>query len=337
MTASRSNASDPPAALSERLLEELLNELRTDRERLRVEHRELVKERRSERRWKILFQLLLFGGPLLLGMVYLLFFTSAMGFQWGPFGNVVGVIRIDGAITPGGPASAKRIVPAIEKAFTHPNVRAIVISIDSPGGAAAEAERIFRAIESLRKKHDKPVVAVINNIGASAAYMIAMHTDRIYATRYSLVGSIGAMLDGWDVHKALEHLDITQRVYASGRFKSMLSPFLPMSPEADDKARQLVNQGGAAFLADLRATRGPLLRPNIAYDSGEVWVGEEAKSIGLIDEIATLDDVIANTWGIKPYEFGPSAEGFGPWSSTFQGFAQALADALVARLSPALY
>lgn len=326
-----------PSTLPERLLDELLTELRADRENLRIEHRELVKERRSERRWKILFQLLLFGGPLLFGIVYLFFFTSAMGFQWGPFGTVVGVVHIDGAITPTGAASAKRIVPAIEKAFTYPNVKAVVLSIDSPGGAAVEAERIYRAIESLKKKHDKPVIAIINNVGASAAYMVAMHTDKVYAAKYSLVGSIGTMIDGWDIHKAMQRLDVAQRVYASGPLKTMLSPFLPMSKEAEEKARQLVNQGGAIFVADLKATRGTLLKPGIDYGSGEIWAGDEAKAIGLVDEIATLHEVIATTWGIKSYDFGPNPESFGPWSSTFQGFAQSLVDTLIARLSPKLH
>src|SRR5260370_14617182 len=325
------------STLPERLLDELLTELRSDREHLRTEHRELVKERRSERRWKIIFQVLLFGGPVLFGVIYLFFFTSAMGFQWGPFGTVVGVVHIDGVITPTGAASAKRIVPAIDKAFTYPNVKAVVLSIDSPGGAAVEAERIYRAIESLRKKHDQPIVAIINNVGASAAYMIAMHTDKVYAAKYSLVASIGTIIDGWDLHKAMERLDVSQRVYASGPLKSMLSPFLPMSKEADEKAKELVNQGGAIFVADLRATRGRLLKPSIDYGSGEIWAGDEAKAIGLVDEIATLDEVIATTWGIKPYHFGPNQESFGPWSSTFQGFAQSLADALVARLSPQLH
>jgi protease IV len=181
MDRSASHAPEHAATLPERLLEELLTELRSDREHLHSELRELVHERRSEHRWKIIFQLLVFGGPVLFGVVYLLFFTSAMGFQWSPFGTVVGVIQIDGAITPTGTASAKRILPAIEKAFTYPNVKAVVLSIDSPGAAAVEAERIYRAIENLKKKHDKPVVAIINNVGASAAYMIAMHTDRVYA------------------------------------------------------------------------------------------------------------------------------------------------------------
>src|ERR1700675_3410727 len=94
------DAQHHPSTLPERLLDELLTELRSDREHLRTEHRELVRERRSERRWKTIFQILLFGGPVLFGAVYLLFFTSAMGFQWGPFGTVVGVVHIDGVITP---------------------------------------------------------------------------------------------------------------------------------------------------------------------------------------------------------------------------------------------
>ena len=336
MEPSQAPSQHHPATLPERLLDELLTELRSDREHLRAEHHELVRERRSERRWKILFQLMLFGGPALFGIAYLLFFTSAMGFQWGPFGTVVGVVRIDGAITPTGAASANRIVPALEKAFTYPNVKAVVLSIDSPGGAAVEAERIYRAIEGLRKRHDKPVIAIINNVGASAAYMIAMHTDKVYAARYSLVGSIGTMIDGWDVHRAMARLEVAQRVYASGHLKSMLSPFLPMSKDAEDKAQALVNQGGATFVADLKATRGTLLKADIDYGSGEIWAGDKAKAIGLVDEIATLDEVIAATWGIKPYDFGPNQESFGPWTSTFQGFAQSLADALLARLSPQL-
>jgi protease-4 len=131
----------------------------------------------------------------------------------------------------------------------------------------------------------------------------------------------------------MERLDVAQRVYASGRFKSMLSPFLPMSSEAEDKARRLAAQGGAIFVADLKATRGASLKPEIEYGSGEIWAGEEAKAIGLIDEIATLDEVIATSWGIKAYDFGPTQETFGPWSSTFHGLAQSLGDALAARLS----
>ena len=110
-----------------------------------------------------------------------------------------------------------------------------------------------------------------------------------------------------------------------------------MSNEAEDKARQLVNQGGAIFIADLKETGGPLYKPDLDYASGEIWAGDGVKAIGLLDKIATLDKAIAATWGIKPYAFGPNQESLKPWSSTFQGFAHSLADALVARLSPQMH
>lgn len=170
----------------------------------------------------------------------------------------------------------------------------------------------------------------------AAAYMIAMHTDKVYAARYSLVGSIGTMIDGWDLHKAMERVDVSQRVYASGHLKSMLSPFLPMSKEAENKAKQLVDQGGAIFVADVKATRGARLNSTVDYGSGEIWAGDEAKAIGLVDDIGTLDEVVASTWGIKAYDFGPNPESLGLWSSTFQGLAHSLVDAMLARLSPQL-
>src|SRR3954454_13879367 len=88
-----------PASLMEKLFEELLTELRTERSHIREQHHELVNERRSERRWKTFFQLAVLGIPLLATAAYVLFFTSAVGFQWGPFGSVVGIVRIDGEIS----------------------------------------------------------------------------------------------------------------------------------------------------------------------------------------------------------------------------------------------
>ena len=168
----------PSAGLTEKLFEELLTELRTERSSIREQRHELVKERKTERRWKTFFQLALIGIPLLGTIAYVIFFTSAMGFQWGPFGSVVGVVRIDGEISSQSVASAKHVIPILEKAFANPSVKAVVLSIDSPGGAPAESERIYTAIESLKRKHQKPVVAVINNMGASAAYMIAITRTR---------------------------------------------------------------------------------------------------------------------------------------------------------------
>jgi protease-4 len=238
------------------LLLELMREMRGQRESFQEAQRLAAGERKSEHRWRMLFQALVFGLPVLLGIVYFLFFLSSTGFRWGPFGDVVGVVRIEGQISSTDHASADSIVPLLEKAFANPNVKAVVLSIDSPGGAPVEAERIYTAIGSLKRKHPKPVVAVINNLGASAAFLIALHADKIVAGRYSLVGSIGAIMAPWQLDRAIAKYDVSQRVYASGKLKSFLNPFTPVTPEVDLKAQKLVDQMGTYFLEEVKARRG---------------------------------------------------------------------------------
>lgn len=270
---------------------------------------DLLRERRLERRWKWIARTLFFGGSLVLSLLYFHLWAPQLGWRMGPLGDVVGIVRIDGEITQASPASAEGVVRALRRAFESPRVRAVVVAIDSPGGSPGEAERIYRAMESFRAEHGKPVVAVISNVGASAAYLIALHADKIYAGRYSLVGSIGAVLAGWDLHRAAERLEISQRLYSSGPLKAMLNPFQPTSPEADAKARQLTRGLGDAFVAEVRRLRGARLSEGADVASGEVWLGSDARTLGLVDGIGTLEEVIRNDWRLNWYDFGPRKGG----------------------------
>ena len=275
--------------------------------------RDVLRERRSERRWRIIKRGMMVGAGVVFFGLYLFGYAKQMGWKMLPNSEITAVIHIDGEIAAGNTASAEKIVPLLRKAFEAKNVKAVVLSIDSPGGAPVEAERIYQSIKVFRKKNPKPVVAVINNVGASAAYMVALHTDKIYAANYSLVGSVGAVLTGWDFHKALEKLQISQRVYASGNLKSMLNPYMPMTPEADRKAQEMVQKMGERFKAEVQAARGKKLQSNVDYTTGEVWDGVQAMEIGLIDEIGTLDTVI-DGWKSPAHDFGPRSPGAG-WLS----------------------
>jgi len=201
-------------------------------------------------------------------------------------------------------------------------IEAVVLSIDSPGGAPVEAERIYTAIDTLKKKYPKPAVAVVNNIGASAAFMVALHTDKIIVGKYSLVGSIGTIMTPWQLDRAIGKFDVAQRVYASGKLKAFLNPFTPVSPEVDAKAQRLVNQLGTVFLGEVKAMRGPRLKAGVDFGTGEVWPGSEAKDIGLVDGVGTLEEYVSSTWGIKSYDFGPAPDGF-------QFLGKAIQDAIV--------
>lgn len=272
--------------------------------------RDVLRERRSERRWLMVKRSAWMLGGVALFTVYLFGAARNAGWSFLPNSDMTAVIRINGEISAGATASAEKVVPLLKQAFEKDNVKAVVLSIDSPGGAPVEAERIYQAIKAFKKKNPKPVVAVINNVGASAAYLIALHTDKIYAANYSLVGSIGAVLSGWDFHKALEKFEVRQRVYASGNMKSMLNPFIPMSPEADRKAQEMVQKMGERFEDEVKVARGKKLKSGVDYASGEVWDGIEAKEIGLIDELGTLDTVTAG-WDAPARDFGPRSPGEG--------------------------
>lgn len=284
-------------------------EMSTDTAVLRSLINRLLDDSKSNRRTKLASSMFYFGMFTVPAFLYFGVMMYTAGFRFSPGGEVIGVVHINGEISTDSLASADKVNEALRQAFERKNVRAIVLSIDSLGGAPVEAERIYRTIDAYRKTNKKPVYAVINNAGASAAYMVALHADKIFAAKYSLVGSIGAVMAGWDFHKALEKYDVTQRVYASGRLKAMMNPYVPMSDEADQKAQALVKEAGRQFVTELNTLRKGKLVQNVAYDSGAVWGGLEAKRIGLVDEIGTIDEIIKTTWNLPSYDVGPKSAG----------------------------
>jgi protease-4 len=298
----RESAQSPGDVRAMDVIVELLREMQDWRRESMLERKEAARERR----WRMVFQAVFFGVPVLLSVLYFLFFLGASGFSFGPLGETVALVKISGEINATGLASANKVVPALREAFENPKVRGVVLAIDSPGGAPAEAERIYKALAHFRQQHNKPVVAVIGNTGASAGYMIAMHADSVHAASYSLVGSIGAVMMGWDFHKALDRLNVAQRVYASGELKAMLNPFTPNTAQADEKARALVSGLGGAFVEELKRIRGSRLKSGVNFATGEVWGGYEAKELGLVDSVATLEEVVAARWpGLPLHDFGP--------------------------------
>lgn len=294
------------------LLLTLVREMRKQNVSFRHELRLLERERRIMRRWRIGLRLAMVAVPIAFGTVY---FASAFGFSLGPAHDSAGIVHIHGEMAEGTLASADKVIPALERAFESTRVKHVFLAIDSPGGSPGEAERISNAIDVLKNQHKKPVTAVISNVGASAAYLTAMHADRIVAGKYSLVGSIGAILAPWQFDQAIAQLHVSQRVYASGELKAFLNPFTPMTQQADEKAKQLVKGVGSIFLRELEQRRGPRLKRGVDYGTGEVWNGLDAQELGLIDGIGTIETETKLRTGLDVFNFGPTAGGIAMLSS----------------------
>lgn len=316
---------DADIARTTSVLLELVREMRGQRESFDEAQKIAAKERRSERRWRILFQAMFFGVPVLLTIAYFAFLLSSAGFKFGPWRDSVAVVRVEGTIGADERAAADKIVPMLEKAFSAPEIKAVVLAIDSPGGAPVEAERISRSIAALKAKHEKPVVAVIQNIGASAAFMIALQTDEIVAANYSLVGSIGAIIAPWRLQEAVRKVGVEQQVYASGRLKAFLNPFTPVTPEADVKAQALVDEIGGRFVAEVRMLRAGRLAATADIGTGEVWSGPKALEIGLVDKLGTVDEYVRDRWNLQTYDYGPRRTGIQMLASRISDSLRALA------------
>ncbi|HRO22591.1 MAG TPA: S49 family peptidase [Alcaligenes phenolicus] len=202
------------------------------------------------------------------------------------------VVRLEGGIAgDASKGSADFIIQKLKIAFDMKNAEGVILYIDSPGGSPAEAERINRFIERKKAETKKPLYAVCGNMCASAGYMIAAHADEIYAGKYSLVGSIGAILSSWNFSEAIEKFGIQHNAYASGKLKAMLNPFAPYKQDDAVKAQTLVNGMGKIFASEVQERRGQKLSTDIDLFTGEVWDGKDAKTYGLIDAVGTLDDV----------------------------------------------
>jgi len=273
-----------------------------------------VSAKRRDANWQVIKRA--FIGTVVLGVLclYVVFYARALGFQTDPIARSVALVPIEGVIAPGLDASAENIVPIIERACAAAHVDSLVLDINSGGGSPSEAERIIAAVKQCRSgdsdKPGKKVYALINGVGASAAYMIAMSADEIFAGRYSIVGSIGAIMRMNDASEMAHRLGIRELTYRSAPLKGGPSMLSGSTPADDAAANDLVVSMGRQFLSEVQKARGPALKlPEDEVFSGRVWTADQALSAGLIDEIAVLEELKESRFSGKKmhrYETKPS-------------------------------
>lgn len=207
----------------------------------------------------------------------------------------VGLVRINGVISPDDEANADAIIGALDTAWENPHTLSVVLLINSPGGTPVQAQRVYDEIMRLRKLGSKPIDAVIEDIGASGAYYIASAADHIYASSSSLVGSIGVISAGFGYEEAMKKIGVERRVYTAGSNKDMLDPFRPVSDEQRMRLQAVLNSTHQKFIADVKTGRGDRLHETPDMFSGLVWSGEQAVSLGLVDKLKNIDELVRET------------------------------------------
>jgi serine protease SohB len=217
---------------------------------------------------------------------------------------VVPVVRLSGVIgvaTPLRPGlMLATISRTLERAFSIRNARAVALIINSPGGSPAQSHLIFRRIRQLSEEKEIPVLAYIEDVGASGGYMLACAGDEIICDPYSIVGSIGVVGGSFGFPKMMEKLGIERRLYTSGDHKAMLDPFLPEKPE-DVKRIKAIQKGiHEHFIALVKERRGTKLQGSEkVLFSGEFWTAPTAIELGLVDTIGELRSNLRERYGEK--------------------------------------
>ena len=245
---------------------------------------DLVMDRRRLKR-----RLALWRGLAVLAFVAALLLAGGVRLH-GPAGPHVARLRIDGIITD----DAARL-RTIEAARKDPAVKGMILSIDSPGGSVAGGEALHDAIA--RFAASKPVVAVMGAVAASAGYMIAVPASRIFASRASLTGAIGVILQSPDVSGLLGKIGVNVDELVSGPLKGQPSVVKPLSPAGRAMLQGVVMDLYGQFV-DMVASGRKLDRARVlGLADGRPFTGQQAVGLGLIDQIGNEQD--ARAWLAK--------------------------------------
>jgi len=217
--------------------------------------------------------------------------------------DVVAVVKLHGVITPTpsplarGTINLAAVESALTRAFDHDRLKAVALLINSPGGAPTQSGLVAERIRQLAaKKPGVPVLAFCEDVAASGGYWLACAADEIYAHRTSLVGSIGVISGGFGFTGLLERFGIERRLHTAGENKSRLDPFSPEKPEDVEWLKKMHAQLHELFVEWVKERRGSRLDGTEDLFTGDVWLGDKALELGLIDGVGTLRGVIAQRY-----------------------------------------
>lgn len=221
----------------------------------------------------------------------------------GDFGDDhIAIVHIDGQIAYGTEWDARTIISGLSEAFDAPNSKAVILSINSPGGSPVQSDQIFQYIMNKKQETQKPVYAVIQDLGASGAYYIAAAADEIHSNPMSLVGSIGVVSGGFGFTGVMEKMGVERRLYTSGKSKAMLDPFSKQSDDQIAKWQEVLKITHDEFIASVKAGRGDRLNGDADLFSGRVWSGRQALDLGLVDGFNSITSLSLAKFDMKEFK-----------------------------------
>jgi len=234
--------------------------------------------------------------PVLLGLIIIgvilgvflmsIFFLGQFGDEKVfTLGDKIAVVDIKGVIT-----SSRGIVEQIEKLKEDSDVKAIILRINSPGGGVGPSQEIYR--EVLRAKEKKKVITSMESVAASGGYYVACASDIIVANPGTITGSIGVVMEFSNVEDLLKKIGLRSYVIKSGKHKDIGSPLRKMTSEEKAILQGVIDSVHSQFVRAVAEGRymeeGKVRR----IADGRIFSGEQAKELGLVDRLGSLQDAI---------------------------------------------
>src|SRR3954452_2882801 len=206
------------------------------------------------------------------------------------FGDKIGVIDLEGVII-----EPQTIAKQLKKFGEDDSIKAIVIHVNTPGGGVAASEEIYEAVKRVREKNKKRIVASVETVGASGGYYVMCATDKIYADRGSIVGSIGVISQWVNYGDFLKWAKLKDVTFKAGALKDTGNPAREMTPEEKKYFQSLLDDMPGQFLSVVANGRKMKVEDVKSIANGRVWTGQEAKDLNLIDQIGDFDTAVHDT------------------------------------------
>ena len=205
-----------------------------------------------------------------------------------PIGSKIALVRIEGPIL-----DSRDIVEEIKEHTRDQSIKAIILRIDSPGGAVAPSQEIYEQVKKAAAA--KKVVVSMGSIAASGGYYIAAPADLIIANPGTLTGSIGVIMEIPNIEGLMSKIGVTTEVIKSGKHKDMASAFRKMGDEERALLQGVMDNVHEQFIKAVAAGRKLNVEDVRLIADGRIFSGEQAKSQKLVDELGTFEDAVKKT------------------------------------------
>ena len=229
---------------------------------------------------------------LLIFFFSILFFIGRSGGKTSRFvfGNKIGVVEVRGVIT-----ESSGIIEEIHQYQEDEGVKAIILRIDSPGGGVGPSQEVHREILRFKSQTRKKVVTSMGSVAASGGYYIACASDRIVANPGTITGSIGVLMEFTNIEELFKKIGIKGIVLKSGEHKDIGSPFREMTPDEKKIVQDVIDNVQQQFIEAVVKGRKMDREKVVQIADGRILTGEQAKQLGLVDEMGNLQDAIDMT------------------------------------------